>query len=128
MTSRASSAEQRRQFASQVKAAIAEAHDAARIAVETLTKAAQLDEEGRVFGECGSVLLRVLRPSFRLRAVLKDLGEISNFDRHGWPIRSLPPSIGQTLLAQETACQAAKEVLQKRLTGEGEFYCKLWEN
>ena len=128
MASKAEPPRRRQLFSPEVEAALREAREASLAAAENTKKSARVGEAEQISGEVGAVSVWVANPSVRLRTALKKLDEIKNFDRHGWPIRSLPGLVGQNLLEQTAGCEAAMRVLRERLPGEGEFYCKVWEN
>jgi hypothetical protein len=114
-------------FAEEVRRAFADARVAAMEAHKALKQAHPhlIDSQNRVLAEMGSTLLLVHRPSHRLRTALKALAEIDRSDPRlgGWPIRSLPPEVGQAIISQRAAGEAAVRVLIERFPGEGDFYC-----
>ncbi len=125
-------AEDRRLFTEEVRTAL---HDACVAAIAGFEAFKQenpslVDSQGSVLAEIGSTLVLVSRPSYRLRAALKALGEIDSPDPRlgGWSLRSLPPHVGQALIAQNAACSAAVNVLAEHFPGERHFWCRPWEN
>jgi hypothetical protein len=91
-------------------------------------KTAVLAPEGLVQDDCGAALVLVYKPVHRLRTALKALGEIERADRGAWRIsdfsKHLPRQAGQSFTGHSAVCRAARDVLEKRLAGDGEFHAR----
>lgn len=131
-TSTTARIEERRLFVEKVSAALDDARAAALVGYAALKQEhpGLVDAQGDVLAEVGSALLLVSRPSYRLRTALKSLGEIDSPDPNlgGWSIRSLPPHVGQALIAQEAACRSAARALEAQFPDEGHSWCYSREN
>ena len=114
-----------------VKLAMAEAHAAAEQAVEEFLKAAPRRPDGYVHDAAGFAYVMVHKPSYHLRAALKQAHAIPQL--HGTPLgwdgmwcvsnfsRHAKGPAWQSIAAQEKACRAACDVLDKRLGEYGYF-------
>ena len=107
----------------EVRAALDEAHAAATQAFLDFKKTAKIAPEGHIIDACGFADVVVFKPSYRLRATLKALGEIEQGYKGAWSVSHFTRNVTeQSITAHEVACRAASEVLRRRFPGEGEFF------
>jgi hypothetical protein len=105
-----------------VKGALEAGHAAAWTAYAEFAKTAERTPEGRIADVLGAAWVSVYKPSYRLRAALKALGEVETDGRGTWIVSNFDKHANeQSVTAHRIACEAACAILKERFPDDGEF-------
>lgn len=109
-------------FVSEVSQVVERARTAAHEVSAVFAAGAKRTAEGYIADSCGGAMLKVSKPSYRLREALKTLGLTDGGYGGSWNVRGNWSAIpDQSVTLEETGAKAAAAVLSAAFPDDGDF-------